>query len=429
MKQSNLMMKIIMGSLLAGLLIYFGIYLVRSWQGGVTTVMAYTDSVRAGVETSAVVVRDEFVIYNEAAAGRTVDHVPVEGEKVAAGGLLATLYTTENGLAAKHDIQKLETEIEQLRYVLNSTGNPGDNARLDSQVLDALVDLRASTASGDLSSLEDQTLSLRTLVFRRDFTYGDFTADHINVLIMDKQNQLAARRADLGSISTSVYAPRSGIFSSCVDGLEEALTSKALTWASPSMLRTLSNQYAPTGSTAVCKLVASSTWYLAATVTEEQAKAFEEGLSYSVLFSHDWSGDVKMKLDRISEPEDGQVLLVFSCRTDLSSITQLRRQVVDISSTTYTGLSVPRQALRVITKTVTNAETGKEEVVEETGVYVLTGAAAEFKKVKILWQDDERFLVEPIMESHGDRAEARRLQPGDEIILSTVGLYDGKVVR
>jgi len=429
MKQSTLMMKIIMGSLLVGLLIYFGIYLFRSWQGGVTTVMAYTDSVRVGVEANSLVVRDEFVIYNEAAAGRTVDHIPAEGEKVSAGGLLATLYTTENGLAAKYDIQQLETEIEQLRYVLNSTGNPADNARLDSQVLDALAELRGSTAAGDLSSLEDQTLALRTLVFRRDFTYGDFTAEHINALIMDKQNQLAARRADLGSISTSVYAPRSGVFSSGVDGLEEALTSKALTWASPSMLRTLSNQFSPTGATAVCKLVASSTWYLAATVTEEEAKDFEQGLSYSVLFSRDWSGDVSMKLERISEPEDGKVLLVFSARTNLASITQLRHQVVDISTHILSGLSVPRQALRVITKTVTNEETGKEEAVEETGVYVLTGAAAEFKKVKVLWQDNERFLVEPVMDTHGDRAEAERLQPGDEIIISTSGLYDGKVVR
>ena len=134
MKQSNLMMKIIVGSLLVGLLIYFGIYLVRSWQGGATTVMAYTDSVRVGVEANSIVVRDEFVIYNEAAAGRTVDHVPAEGEKVAAGGLLATLYTTENGLAAKQAIHELETEIEQLRYVQETAREAEAVMKLDNQI-------------------------------------------------------------------------------------------------------------------------------------------------------------------------------------------------------------------------------------------------------------------------------------------------------
>ena len=42
MKQSTLMMKIIMSALLVGVLIYFGIYLFRSYQGGVTTVRAYS---------------------------------------------------------------------------------------------------------------------------------------------------------------------------------------------------------------------------------------------------------------------------------------------------------------------------------------------------------------------------------------------------
>ena len=38
-------------------------------------------------------------------------------------------------------------------------------------------------------------------------------------------------------------------------------------------------------------------------------------------------------------------------------------------------------------------------------------------------------LVAPLMDSLGDRAEATRLQVGDEIIVGGIGLFDGKVVR
>lgn len=429
MKQPTLMMKIIMSALLVGVLIYFGIYLFRSYQGGIATVRTYTRTVHVGETAGGTVVRQESVVSHSAAAGKVADFIPAEGEKVSAGGAVATLYSSASGLDTKQEIARLESEIEQLEYVLNSGGSPADTARLDAQVLNTVADIRASAAAGDLSRLESDTLALRTQVFKRDYTYGDFTAEDITELIAEKGAQLRSLRSGLGAVSTTIYAPRAGVFSAAADGLESVLDPAVLDWITPSQLRDLQEQREEPDNTTVGKLITGSTWYFAAVLPEEKAKELEEGKTYSIHFSHDWTGAPEMKLERISDEEDGEVLLVFSCRTRLAEVTQLREQNVEIVTKTLEGLSIPRQALRVVNRTVTDPDTGKTEEVQDLGVYVLVGAAAEFKKVELLWQDDDIFLVTPLMESHGDRAEATRLQEGDEVIVGGLGMFDGKVVR
>lgn len=428
MKPSNLIMKIIMGVLLVGVVTYFAIYLFRGYQGGVTTVAVYEDSVDLGVETTGVVVREETVLTSSAAATHLVELIPGEGEKVASGGTVAMLYASDNGLEVSRSITALENEIQQLKYILNNSGKNESAAKLDAQVLDAIAALRASAALGDLSDLENDTLELRTLVFKRDFTYGDTNAAQaVSELIQEKTKQLTALRASLGGVSTTLYAPRSGVFSGLVDGLESVLTPAVLDGLSPSGLTALLDR-ADAPANAVGKLITAATWYFAAVMTEAEAEGFRESGTYTVQFSRDWSGQADMTLERVSDPEDGQVLLVFSCRTNLADTTLLRRQTVEVVTETVTGLRVPRQALRTVTETVTN-EDGTTEEVTTLGVYVLVGAAAEFKEVRVLWQDDDTFLVEPVINGTSAAAQARRLQEGDEVILSTKGLYDGKVVR
>lgn len=433
MKQSSITMKILMALLLVGVLLYFGIYLVRSYQGGVSTVQAYEDTVNIGLEATGVLVREETVLSSSAAATRLVDLIPSEGEKVAAGGTIATLYSSAGGLDTKQKITAVEAEIEQLQYVLNSSGNAGDAVKLDAEVLDAIAHLRSSTALGDLSDLENDALTLRTLVFKRDYAHGDTNAaDAVSDLIQEKTAELLRLRANLGSSSTTLYAPRSGVFSSLVDGLEEVLNPAILDWVTPSQLTKIQNRQSVEDPTVIGKLITSSTWYFTTTVSEEDAKDLLEGKTYSILFSHDWSGKADMKLERISEPDQGLVLLVFSCRSHLSDTTLLRRQTVEVVTSSLSGIRVPHKALRAITKTVHNQDTGKEEEVTTLGVYVVIGAKAEFKEVRVLWEDDDSYLVEALTDpntANNDRADAERLQAGDEIILSTAGIYDGKIVR
>lgn len=424
MKQSTLTTKLMMTILVLGVLVYLGFHFARGWNQELLTIPAYEATVDVGAEAAGMVVREETVISGPGSGG-FVDLVPGEGERVAAGQTVAVLYHDASGLDTRQAIKTLSAEIEQLQYALSSGTDGADTAKLDASVLQSITNLRALSATDDLSTLEDSALNLRTMVFKRDYTYGDSgAAAGIAALIQEKQTRLAELQSSLSRVSTTVSAPASGVFSGVADGYESLITPGTLLTLTPSGLTDLMRQNTSAPASAVGKIITSSTWYFAAVLDEESARRLYEGQSYLVTFSHDWFGEVDMTLEHMSDKEDGKVLAVFSSRTQLADTTLLRTQTVDIVTHRLEGIRIPRGALRVVTDTVTDKETGQTTEVQYTGVYTVVGTQAEFQKVNVLYTDDSFYLVEPVNPS-----SARRLRAGDEVILNSSGIYNGKVIR
>ena len=116
--------------------------------------------------------------------------------------------------------------------------------------------------------------------------------------------------------------------------------------------------------------------------------------------------------------------MVLSSDRYLSETTLLRKQTVELVFDSQTGIRVPTQSVRVEERTVTDPETEEEKQELVTGVYVLVGQQAEFKPVTILAQLEDFALVKSADGSDGKKA----LRAGDEVILSSVELFDGKVI-
>ena len=422
MKQSTLTTKIMTAVLVLGVLAYLAVYAVQGWTAQLQTALAYSAQVNVGVEASGIVVREEQVITG---GSGYVDLVPNEGERVAAGGAVAILYQDASGLDTRQEIRTINAEIDQLSYALSSGTDGVDTAKLDSAVLQSIVNLRSLAAGDDLSTLEDSALNLRTMVFKRDYTYGDGgEAASIAAIIGEKRARLEQLQSELSRVATTVYAPRSGVFSGVADGYEGLLDPETVRAMTPSQLKALLEGKVSAPAGAVGKLITSSAWYFAAVLSGEDARQLSEGQSYLIAFSNDWFGQVDMTLEWLSDKEDGEQIALFSARTELADTTLLRRQTVDIVSRQLSGIRIPRKALRVITETVTDKDTGESRQVQYTGVYTVVGTQAELQRVNILYTDENFYLVEPV-----DAASARRLRAGDEVILNTSGIYDGKVVR
>ena len=129
-----------------------------------------------------------------------------------------------------------------------------------------------------------------------------------------------------------------------------------------------------------------------------------------------------MTLERIALADD-QTLAIFSCRSHLSDTAMLRIQTVDVVTRELEGIRIPRKALRVETEDVANDD-GTISQVNHYKVFTVVRSQAEEQEVEVLYTDDTYYLVRPI-----DGAAASRLRPGDEIILNSSGIFDGKVVR
>lgn len=429
MKTTRLTSRVATAAVLLAVLVYFGFYIYNSLTVGLHTVPAYQETVNRGIDAEGLFVREEQVL-TASSGGATVKFSHAEGEKVSGGGVVATLYQSSADLTQQQAIDSIEEELEQLKYVLHSAAGTSDGDRAERELVKAIAGFHAGVCAGELSDSQTAALRLRTLLFRRDYTYADSNTGELQALIDQKTSQLDGLRSSLGTAFQVVCAPKSGVFSTVADGFASLISPDSLDHLTPSQLSALLNQEPNPPSDAIGTVITSSTWYLAATLPERQASDLRVGQSYPISLSPDYDGEISMKLLRISDSENGSAAVVFSCRTHLSEITLLRRQRISIITEAITGIRVPRSALRIVTKTQKTVDpaTGKtgeeEEQVQVTGVYTVVSRRSEFCPVNILYQGDDYFLVEP-----ANPDAAKRLKEGDELILYALGLSDGKVVR
>ena len=446
MKESTIATKFMIAILCLGVAAYLAVYFFRGWEEDLVTTYAYSYSLDVGQEAAGILVRAEVPLTG---SGGYMDQIVGEGAKAAAGDPVVLLYSDPSALTTRQSIRSLEAEIEQLQYAQSDRSQSTDAARLDAQVISSIVSLRSLAAGGDLTLLEDSALNLRSMVFRRDYSYGSAeAAGQLSQLIADKQSQLAELNRSLNQVSTTVYAPTSGVFSAGVDGWERVVTPAMLDeLTGDGLIALMSEKHSP-DSLAVGKLVTGSTWYFAALLAEKHSPdslavgklvtgstwyfaalldgtntGLQSGRTYTLTFSGDYFGQINMTLDRISL-EGERTLAIFSCRSHLADTAMLRVQTVDVVIQRLEGIRIPRKALRVITEEVTDEDTGVSSEVNRYGVFSVVSSQAEWQVVEVLYTDDTYYLVRPV-----NQDAAKRLRPGDEIILNSSGIYNGKVVR
>lgn len=421
MKESTLVNKVIIGVICAAVILYFAVYLALGFKPDLVTTNAYSYSVDIGTEASALLVRDEQVI---STTGQYVDILLDEGEKVSKGGQIALIHASQDSLETRQTIQSLEAEIQQLEYSLSTGTQATNSSKLDEEVISSMVAIRSLAASGDLSTLEDSALHLRTMVFQRDYSYGNTeAATQIKQLISDKQKQLDSLNASLSQVSQTITSPASGCFSGEVDGFESLITPSMLSSLTMQQLNELLHKEVADPPAALGKVVTNNTWYLATLIDQPSVEGLLEGKTYKISFSDDYYGMISMNLERLVMEND-QTMAIFSTNTNLSDTTLLRQQTVDIIAQQVEGIRIPRQALRVNTETVTDDQ-GNQSQVNSYGVYTVVGTQAEWQEVKVVYSDDDSFyLVQPV-----DETASSRLRAGDEVILNTTNITDGMVVR
>ena len=419
MKESTLATKVMIAVLCLGVAIYMAIYFVRGWDDQLVTTRAYAYSQNLGLEATGILVRKEIVL--PSADGNYVDQIVAEGEKASSGQAVALLYSDASALTTRQSIRVLSAEIEQLEYALSSGTKSTDASRLDGQVISSIVGLRSLVAGGDLTQLEDSALSLRTMVFKRDYTYGDTAADQLGLLVQERQAQLSGLEQSLSQVSRTVFAPVAGVFSASVDGWEGVITPAMLEDITPESLSALLSQQREVDRSAVGKLITDSTWYFAAMLPGTDT-GLQSGRSYDLAFSGDYFGQIRMTLDRIVLAGD-QTMAIFSCRSNLADTTLLRIQKVDVVTDQLDGIHIPRKALRVET-VEEEQEDGTVREVNRYGVYTVVRSQAEWQEVEVLYTADTYYLVRPV-----NPDASTRLRDGDEIILNSSNIFDGKVVR
>ena len=425
MKNNSLGMKILMAAVTLGLLAYFGLQGYLYFSDPLTTTLAYTYQVEESVSLSGYVVRQEQVLEDD--GGGLLRLRREEGERVSRGGAVASVYADQSSLDRQAEISTLESRVEQLQYAQDAAGSSEVSMKLDAQILQNILEYRRCLTADRMAKAETYGSQLRALVLKRDYTYSE--NEDLSGQIEALQAQIKELKTQAAGSVRTVTAPVSGLYSAVVDGYETVLTPESLSDMTPSQLSAVRAD--STVSSGVGKLILGDSWYYASSMSAADAEELQEasdalkkaGKSLTLRFAKSVERDLPVTVSRIGPEENGRCVVVFEGKTYLSRLTLLRQQSAQVVWDSTEGIRVPKEALRMEKVTV-NSE-GQRVTEEATGVYCVVGMEARFKPVEVVYNGSSFLLVRSAAPE--DR-ENLRLRPGDEVIITANGLYDGKVV-
>lgn len=404
MKQGKVFMRVITAIFFVAVLCYVAYAVIDALRDPLTTSVVIEYEAGEACFTTGYVMRDESVLasrYPITVITRS------EGERVGAGQAVAVGYQDSTAQQRQSEIDELNLRLEQLEYAYSSDLEFSDIASLESNIVDGLTDLAQSVNRRDFSSASSTGLELKSLVLRRYSEDADSTA--IRAEIAEIEAQLAQLSNLAGSDTRAITVTSPGYFSGTVDGYESILDPDKLEELTVDYLQTLEENVQAVGETVFCRLITENIWYYATVVSTDYAAMTYEGDTVAVTFSQDLYDQINMTVEMIGAEEDGRCVLVLSCDRYLTEVTLLRHVSADIVFSSYSGLRVPKSAIRL-------NDNG------EAGVYILEGTAARWKNVTILYDNGESYVVKL------DKSDTDNLWPGDEVIVNAKGLYNGKVV-
>ena len=420
MKQGRPLITFVIALFAGALVLYFLVNLWKTFQDPFTTTYTYSYTLNDSIQTDGLIIRQEQVL---SGSDGIVDVTRGEGEKVGINQTVALIYRDDQARQAQEQQDALRLEITQLQYAMGQGESVSSAAKLNDDILNAMVSLRAASTQQDFSDLEDQVLEVKGKVLRREYTYSDdLNTDTLAARLQDLQTQYQTLRNQSYSAITQITAPTSGTFSTLVDGYEGLVNPESARSLTPQALEDLLSQNPAGDSAAVGKLISSDKWYFAAVVTQEEGERLEQSKSLTLRFAGDFTQDVPMTVEKVNQDGQGQAVVLLSSDRYLEQTTLLRRETAELIFNSRTGLRVPKSALRMVTSTSTDEETGETTETNTLGVYVVTAGRAEFKPVTILTEGDDFYVVQSV------RTDKKALRAGDEVIVQATGLYDGQLL-
>ncbi|MBQ6022136.1 MAG: hypothetical protein IJR51_00755 [Clostridia bacterium] len=390
--------------LVAVVLIYQVAHIGRSRSNKLNTQTALNRTISRSISADGYVVREESLLTANV-SGTLVPRVE-NGSKVRAGDPVAKIFAGEADAQLLLELDGVETQIAYYENIsdLDSANIYENKSAYNQNISNALFALLDCINDNDLSMLQQYVQDLNVNVTKRQIAVGE------PVNVSERLSALYARRESLSaslSSAGSITADRAGYYVDRVDGCENDADYTAVLTADTATITSLLNTEPRTVGSTAGKLITQFNWYLLCVVDDLDAARLSVGQKVNVTFAGYSGGPIRMQLAAINEGEDNKTALVFRCNLMNSEIASLRCENVKICLEEYSGYAVDRKALRTVDG--------------EVGVYVQLGNLVRFRKVEIVYSDENVILASS---SSGNGY----LRLYDEIITEGTDLYDGKII-
>lgn len=370
----------------------------------IKTESASFSTVADGLDVTGLVIRNETLV--RYSSGGVMHFITGDGSRAPKDGVIANIYDSESASITLSRIDSASKKIADLEEMLSYNDlEAADLDVINNKVKQSLNKLVVSGADGNFEKISDCTENLLSSLNRRQAALGE-TADF--------SQQLSALKTELSGLSSSLPAPKdtvkaeiSGYFVSKADGYENILKCDSLDSITPEYLKGIKPE--EVGSDVVGKLVSDYEWYIAAAVPINDSLNYKEGDELTIYTSVKSFPKLPATVKKINISSDSSsAVVLFSCNDMNSELASVRSAPMTIVKKEYSGLKIPKSALRVVDS--------------KRGVYVLTGMQVKFVEVNIIYSADNYMLCE----KQTDDEKSLRLY--DDVIVKGKNLYDGKIV-
>ena len=398
-------------------LLYIIAQTIYAFSNHYVTVSATRVTVEDSIECAGIFIRDEMLA--DQVTSQTVKHLVSTGERVKKQSQLAVVYAGESALETSQELEQLEEEVALLRAALRSAGDFSDTARLDQQLTTTMRTLSAQVRDGIVTDARDTADSLREQSLRR--AAGSLETEALSAELEALERRRDSLSSQVSGQTRSILSPATGYFSETIDGYEGILTKELLETLSYEELVEIMEADRPAAAQeqALGKIVRGFSWYFAVPLEMADARRVRAGSRVKVRFSQTGEAvDASVYAIRKSDDEE-HALVILSGDRFSASIVSLREQEIDLILGTYTGLKVPKEAVRVSTETQT-AEDGTETVTSKIGVYIMSGSFARFKEISQIYEADTYYVV---------RQEVNTVGANNALVMQDLIIVQGKEIE
>lgn len=379
----------------------------------IKTEIAIQKTIYDTVSCDSFIVRDETPIQTNIEG--TLVPLVVDGRRVARGDAVAVVFKSEDAAKSYTRMQELQEKIAYFESLKNKVGNhTSDMESMDERIYDAVGNMVKAVSYGKTDFMPLSEHALCDAITSRQLAMGD---------VIDPTEKITALKAELSELKANasggyetIYAPNPGYYIGHVDGYEEALDYAYAPKANQSQIESLFT-YTPK-SPKECKgymgkLVDGFNWYLYCIIPAESAGDLSVGNTIEVNFPLSNAEPVDAQIVSLQNIGDNKATLILRSNLMNSQYAGLRHEEVNLVLNTYDGFQINNRAVR--------------EVDGEKGVYIVSGNIIEFKKVNLVYSDENYSLCETPKDENGNPKKGY-VELYDEIIIEGTDLYDGKVL-
>ncbi len=387
---------------------YVGYQVFRLTDQTFETQTAEYDTVFESIRAEGFALRDELTIplMSEGSLVYNYD----SGDKVGIESVLAYEYDDEEAALNKQRLDEMNLELKNLQTLQDMKGSSNSSIELLSNQINekanSIIDLSASGITEGLSAAKEDL----TFLFNKKqvaLQQGESFEKRMSYL----ENQIAFLEESLGEPLKTMKTPAEGYFCKVVDGYENLYIVERLDDMTLEDFDTMNAIETTRVGEYVGRIVKNQNWYFVVAVDKDDMDKFDSRKTAILDFGFASGETIEAEIfDTQDFEEEDRGLVVFRCKDISEDLLRLRKQTVDITFRTYSGLKVSRDAI----------------VYEQSimGVYVLErDAIVRFKPISIIRDQGSYVLCE------GIGSDNNCLKRFDEVIINGGDLQDGQKIK